>query len=194
SWAALPARTGQKPDLLAMRQTDMQGMLFHQATLVAYMFGQFGDTLAATDAHVAYRADSPYLGHGVWMIADASIRQKDWAGLARRMKAMMDAGNISVSPQAELLGHFCTGSIEYGRELATQGKTADAMAALAQAGKDCTPDEDKAGEAFYRLGEVAEAAGQFDKAREAFGRVLNDFRKSRFQSMASRGFGRVKNK
>jgi len=193
-WLALPERKGQKPDLLAMRRMDMQAMVFHFAGLTQYKYGHFTDMLAAVDAHIAYNPKSAFLGHEVWMIADASTRTKDWAGLESRMKAMLDAENVSISPKAELLRHYCTGAIERGRVLAGEGRTADAMAGLAGAGKACTADEDKAGEAYYRLGEVAEEAGQFDKAREAYGKVLNEFKKSRFRSMASRGAGRVRNK
>ena len=193
-WLAVPERKGQKPDLLAMRQMDMQGMVFHFATLIQYKFGHFQDTLAAVDAHIAYSPSSMFLGHEVWLIADASTRAKDWEGLEARMNAMLDAENIKISPKAELLKHYCTGAIERGRVLADEGKTADALAKLSEAGKACTSDEDKAGEAYYRLGEVAEGAGQFGKAREAYGKVLTEFKNSRFRSMASRGAGRVKNK
>ena len=193
-WLAVPERKGQKPDLLAMRQMDMQGMVFHFATLTQYKFGHFQDMLAAVDAHIAYSPSSMFLGHEVWMIADASTRAKDWAGLEARMKAMLDAENISISPKAELLRHYCTGAIERGRVMAAEGKTADAMGKLSEAGQACTSDEDKAGEAYFRLGEVAEEAGQFGKAREAYAKVLNEFKNSRFRSMASRGAGRVKNK
>jgi len=193
-WLAVPDRKGLKPDLLAMRKMDMQAMIFHFSSLIQYRNGHFRDMLAAVDAHLAYDPKSAFLGHEVWMIADASTRTKDWAGLEARMKAMLDAENVGTSPKAELLGHFCTGAIELGRVLAGEGRTADAMAKLAGAGKACTADEDKAGEAYYRLGEVAEEAGRFEKARDAYGKVLSEFKKSRFRSMASRGAGRVRNK
>lgn len=193
-WLAVPDRKGQKPDLLAMRKMDMQAMIFHFSALIQYQYGHFADMLAAVDAHVSYDPRSDFLGQEVWMIADASTRAKDWAGLETRMKAMLAAENFKISPKAELLKHYCTGAIERGRVLSDEGRIADAMAKLAEAGAACVDDPDKAGEAYYRLGEVAEGAGQFGKARDAYGKVLSEFGKSRFKSMASRGAGRVRNK
>jgi tetratricopeptide (TPR) repeat protein len=191
---ALSGRKGLKPDLQPMRDLDAQALVHHLVTLVQYMNGHWTETLATVDMQLAYDPKSMFLGNEVWMIADASVRAKDWAGLERRMKALLDAGNTEATSPAEITNHLCTGAIEQGIILGNEGRTADALGKLSGAATACESVPKKAGEAWFRLGEVAEKAGEFSRARDAYTKVSSEFGKSGFSRMAKSGLKRIRGK
>jgi TolA-binding protein len=110
------------------------------------------------------------------------------------MKAMLDAGNTQVTPEESLKEYLCAGLIEEALALAAKNSYGDAMERLSQAGQTCEHNMDKAGEAYYQLGEVAVKGGFIPQAKDAFQKVLNEYGKSRYRSMALRSFKKIKDK
>jgi tetratricopeptide (TPR) repeat protein len=193
-YMALPDRKGQKPDLMPLASVEMEPNLLYHAALVHYVKGMNEEGLKNIDDLLAFSAASPYAGWAGDMTYQMSARAEDFVGLQKRTKAMLDAKNVEITPEGQLREYYCSGLIGEGQQLSKKGQGADAMECISRAGQTCTDNVNKAGEAYYFLGEAAEKAGFFDQAKAAYKKVLDEYSKSKYRSMASRGFKRVKGK
>jgi tetratricopeptide (TPR) repeat protein len=193
-YAALANRTGQKPGLKPLEKMDMQASIFYHAALFNYLRGRNAEGLAWIDRLIAYNPKAKFLGWAGDMTFQLASRAEDWVNLQLRMKAMLDAGNTQVTPEESLKEYLCAGLIEEALALAAKNSYGDAMERLSQAGQTCEHNMDKAGEAYYQLGEVAVKGGFIPQAKDAFQKVLNEYGKSRYRSMALRSFKKIKDK
>ena len=193
-YMALPDRQGLKPDLLPLANVQIEPNLLYHGALIHYVKGMNEEGLKNIDDLLAFDAASPYAGWSGDMLYQMSARAEDFAGLQKRTKAMLDAKNIEITPEGQLKEYYCSGLIGQGNQLSAKGQGADAMERISLAGQTCSDNIDKAGEAYYYLGEAAEKAGFFDQARAAYKKVLDEYSRSKYRSMATRAFKRVKGK
>ena len=193
-YLALADRQGQKPDLKPLAAVEMEAEILYTSALIAYVFGHFEAGLQDIDGLVALNPKSPYLGWAGDIIYDMSARAKDWAGLQRRMKAMLDAGNTQITPEGQCWEYYCSGLIQEALVVSKEGQHGDALEKLSQAAQACTDNINKAAEALYYLGETSEKAGFVDQARNAYKKVLDDYSKSKYRSMAKRKYDKLKKK
>jgi len=193
-YLALADRQGQKPDLKPLAAVEMEAEILYTAALINYVYGHQPEGLKDIDALVALNPKSPYLGWAGDMIYDMSARAKDWAGLQRRMKAMLDAGNTQITPEGQCWEYYCSGLIQEALVVSKEGQHGDALEKLSQAAQACTDNINKAAEALYHLGETAEKAGFVDQAKKAYKKVLDKYSKSKYRSMAKRKYDKLKRK
>jgi tetratricopeptide (TPR) repeat protein len=193
-YVALTNRSGQKPGLKPLEKMDMEASIFYHAALFNYVRGRNPEGLAWVDQLLKHDPAQSFLGWAGDFTYQMSARAEDWVNLQRRMKAMLKAGNTAVTPEASLKEYLCSGLIQEAILLGDKGSYGDAMERLSLAGQTCADDIDKAGEAFYQLGEVAVKGGFIPQAKEAFQKVLNEYGKSRYRSMAQRAFKKIKDK
>lgn len=193
-YIALPNRSGQKPALKPLEKTDMTASIFYHAALFNYVRGRNEEGLTWVDRLIEHNAAAKFLGWAGDFTFQMSARAADWVNLQKRMKAMLNAGNTAVTPEASLKEYLCSGLIEEALLLAGSKSYGDAMERLALAGQTCGDNIDKAGEAFYQLGEVAAQGGFVPQARDALQKVLNEYGKSRYRAMAQRALKKLKDK
>jgi tetratricopeptide (TPR) repeat protein len=193
-YVALTNRSGQKPGLKPLEKMDMEASIVYHAALFNYVRGRNPEGLAWVDQLLKHDPAQSFLGWAGDFTYQMSARAEDWVNLQRRMKAMLKAGNTAVTPEASLKEYLCSGLIQEAILLGDKGSYGDAMERLSLAGQTCADDIDKAGEAFYQLGEVAVKGGFIPQAKEAFQKVLNEYGKSRYRSMAQRAFKKIKDK
>ena len=194
SFAALDKHTGQKPGIKPLEKMDMQASIYYHAVLFNYVRGQNIAGLKFVDMLIAHNAKAKFLGWAGDMIYQMSARTADWVNLQARMKTMLKAGNTAITPEASLKEYLCSGLIQEALGLAKKKEYGDAMEKLSTAGQTCADSIDKAAEAFYHLGEIASEGGFIPQARSAYEKVLNDYRNSKYRSMADRGYRKIKNK
>ncbi len=190
----IPNRAGQKPDLKPLAKVNMEADFFYVAALVNYMKGHSTKGLEYIDQLVTYKPDSPFLGWAGDMIYEMSARAEDWTGLQRRVNAMLKVGNTEITAKEQLNLYLCDGLINEGVALGKAGNFGDGSERLSTAAQTCSEDADKAGEALYKLGQVAEQGGFYPQAREAYKRVIDEFGRSKYRNMAQRQFAKIKNK
>jgi len=193
-FVALTNRTGQKPDLKPLATVDMEANVLYTAGLINYVTGNYEQGLENIDLLVKHDPKSTYLGWAGDFVFDMSSRAGDWGGLQKRMKAMLDAGNTAITPEASLKAYLCTGLINEGLGLSDKKQFGDALERLPTAASTCADNQDKAGEALFQLGEVAVKAGFIDQARQAYKKVLDEYGKSKYKSLAKRGYDKLKGK
>jgi tetratricopeptide (TPR) repeat protein len=194
-YLALPERKGQKPDLKPFAGVDPVAYVLYSSALIHYTRGMNEEGLADLDRLVAHSPNSDYLGWAIDMIYQMSARAEDWAGLQKRTKAMLDAGNTSVAPPEQVKDFHCAGMINEGIVLGDKDKRyGDALAKLSSAAQTCGDSIERGAEAYFRLGEIAEKGGFIPQAKEAYQKVINEYGKSKYKGMAQRNFGKIKNK
>jgi len=193
-YLALPERTGQKPDLKPLAGVDMEANFLYVSALFHYTRGMNEEGLMDIDLLIAHNPESDYLGWAGDMTFQMSARAGDWVKLQARMNKMLEVDNTRVTPVAQVKEYLCTGMINEALDLSKINKTGDALEKLSTAAQTCRDNMDKAAEALYRLGEVAEAGGFIPQAREAYKKVLDEYGKSKYRSMAQRRYGKIKNK
>ncbi|MBM4352633.1 MAG: tetratricopeptide repeat protein [Deltaproteobacteria bacterium] len=194
-YLALPARTGQKPDLKPFAAVDPIAYVLYSSALIYYTRGMNEEGLADLDRLVAHDANSDYLGWAIDMIYQMSARAEDWAGLQKRTKAMLDVGNTRVAPAEQVRDFLCAGMINEGIVQAEKDKRyGDALSKLSTAAQTCADSLERGAEALYRLGEIAEKGGFIPQAKEAYQKVINEYGKSKYKGMAQRNYGKIKNK
>jgi len=193
-YTAIADRSGQKPGLKPLEKMDMQASIFYHAALFNYVRGRNPEGLAWVDRLIEHDPTQSFLGWAGDLTYQMSARAADWTKLQQRMKTMLKAGNIAVTPEASLKEYLCSGLIQEALQLAEQNSFGDSMERLSLAGQTCGDNINKAGEAFYQLGEVAVRGGFIPQAKEAFQKVLNEYGKSRYRSMAQRAYKKIKDK
>ena len=193
-YAALATHEGQKPGLKPLEKMDMQASILYHAALFNYVRGRNAEGLAWVDRLLKHDPAQSFLGWAGDLTYQMSARAEDWVNLQARMKAMLKAGNTAVTPEASLKEYLCSGLIQEAIGLGDKGSYGDAMERLSLAGQTCSDNINKAGEAFYQLGEVAVQGGFIPQAKEAYQKVLNEYGKSRYRSMAQRAYKKIKNK
>ena len=193
-YLAVAGRTGQKPDLKPLETVDMAANILYTSALVYYTRGLNPEGLKDIDLLLGHDPKSRYAGWAGDMIYQMSARAENWVGLQKRMKTMLDAGNTQVTPEASLKEYLCSGLIQEGLLKSKSKEYGDAMEKLSTATQTCADNINKAGEAYYQLGITAVAGGFIPQAKEAFQKVLNEYGKSKYRSMAQREYRKIKNK
>jgi tetratricopeptide (TPR) repeat protein len=194
SYLELPALTGQKPDLKPLAAVDVEADFLYIGALFHYVRGMNEEGLALIDKLLAHSAKSEYAGWAGDMIYQMSARANDWAALQKRVKVLLDAGNIQTTPEIQLKDYLCAGIINEGVALSEKGKVGDAQERLSTATQTCTDNLERAAEAWFKLGEISEKNGFIPQAQEAYKKVLSDYSKSKYRSMAQRNYNKIKNK
>ncbi len=193
-YLALPDRKGQKPDLNPLAAVDMESSFLYTSALLYYLSGQPERGLEDIDRLLARSVTGVYAGYCTEMTFQMSSRTRQWDGLVRRMKALLDGGDFTVTPRESLLDRMCEGLIQHALTLADGGAAGDAMERLTTAASRCSSLVERGGEALYQLGVVAEKGGFVEQARKAYQRVMDEFGRSRYRNMASRRQQQLKGK
>jgi tetratricopeptide (TPR) repeat protein len=193
-YLAIPNRKGQKPDLKPLADMEMEASALYTAALINYVTGHNADGARYADLLVTFNPKSPFVGWGADMLYQLGAKAGQWASIQVWMKAMLAGGNTAVAPEGQIKDQLCAAMINEAVDMAGKKQYGDALAKLSLAGQTCPDNTDRAGEAYYRLGETAEAAGFLDQAREAYKKVLTDYGRSKHKSMAQRRYDKIKNK